>query len=180
MSLVGFKANNHPQQVETRGADDSIDDRATDPQFFRPLNDRYGFTLDVAASAANTKCERFFDRETDGLAQPWAGERIWCNPPYSTIRPWVQKAWEESPRCPVIVMIVPANRTDQGWWHEFVEPFRDRSGSPLTVEFLPGRLRFLKPNQKRIGPNERPPFGCCLLVWRSPEFMFATQERFVV
>lgn len=74
-------------------------------------------------------------------------------------------------------MLLPANRTEQTWWHELVEPHRDRAGSPLTVEFLPGRLRFLKPNQKRIGPNERPPFGCCLLVWSGPEFRFPVQGR---
>lgn len=41
----------------------------------------------------------------------------------------------------------------------------DRAGSPLRIEFLPGRLRFVKPGQAHIGPNERPPFGCCLAIW---------------
>lgn len=95
MSLVGFQAENHPQQVATSGADDAIDDRATEPSFFSDLDRRFHFTLDVAAAAHNTKCERFFDRDTDGLAQSWSGERVWCNPPYSTIRPWVEKAWSE-------------------------------------------------------------------------------------
>lgn len=73
MSLTGFKAGNHPQQVAVSGADDDIDDRATHPIDFGPLNDRYGFTVDVAAAAHNTKCERFYDRETDGLSQSWGG-----------------------------------------------------------------------------------------------------------
>lgn len=64
---------------------------------------------------------------------------------------------------------MPANRTEQPWWQELVEPYRDRAVSPfgphLTVEFLPGRLRFLKAGQAAIGPGERPPFGCCLLIW---------------
>lgn len=100
---------------------------------------------------------------------------MWCNPPYSAIRPWVEKAWKSSPLCPVIVMLLPANRTEQTWWQELVEPFRDRPGSSLTIEFLPGRLRFIKAGRERVGPNERPPFGCCLLIWTTPQFQFATQ-----
>ncbi len=62
-------------------------------------------------------------------------------------------------------MLLPANRTEQGWWQRHIEPYR-RVGS-LTVEFLPGRMRFLKPGQSEIKPNERPPFGCCLVIWEA-------------
>ncbi|MGN6609970.1 MAG: DNA N-6-adenine-methyltransferase [Jatrophihabitans sp.] len=96
------------------------------------------------------------------------GETVWCNPPYSDIEPWVAKAWDEHPATGGIVMLLPANRTEQGWWQRLVEPFRDQPGSPLTVTFLRGRMRFLRPGQSAIGPNERPPFGCCLLVWHPP------------
>lgn len=93
-------------------------------------------------------------------------ERIWCNPPYSDIAPWVRKAWSCWASTDGIVMLLPANRTEQSWWQLMVEPFRDRGGSPLRAEFLPGRMRFLKPGQTAIGPNQRPPFGCVLLIWR--------------
>jgi phage N-6-adenine-methyltransferase len=164
MSLVGYKAKNHPQQVNKRGARPEIDDRATTPEVFDPLNERFHFTIDVAASADNSKCERFFDLNTNGLEQSWAGERIWCNPPHSNIEPWLVKAWAEL-WADLIVMLLPANRTEQGWWQREVEPFRDQPGSALQVEFLPGRLRFLAPGASKIKPNERPPYGCCLLIW---------------
>lgn len=90
---------------------------------------------------------------------------MWCNPPFSDIAPWVRKAWSEFDASLGIVMLLPANRTEQSWWQEMVEPYRDRQGSPLRVEFLPGRMRFLRRGQSQIGPNERPPFGCCLLIW---------------
>lgn len=170
MSVVGFKAKNHPQQTGKRGALDEVDDRATHPDSFGPWNERFGgFTLDAAAAAHNTKCERYFTRTDDGLAQSWAGERVWCNPPYSGLAEWVQKAWQEHPGTRGIVMLLPANRVEQRWWQDHVEPYRDRPGSPLHVEFLPGRLRFIKPGQTDVGPNERPPFGCCLLIWDNPE-----------
>lgn len=167
MSLLGFKAQNHPQQtLPTSGPKDEVDDRATHPVHFAEFQEKLDveFTLDVAAASHNAKCVRFFTREQDGLRQSWAGETVWCNPPYSAIEPWLIKAWEESKHCPLIAMLLPANRCEQKWWQRHVEPHRDR-GSGFTVRFLPGRMRFIKRGQTDVGPNERPPFGCVLLVW---------------
>ncbi|WIE60755.1 DNA N-6-adenine-methyltransferase [Curtobacterium sp. MCLR17_032] len=167
--LAGFKAQNHPQQTGTRGALDEVDDRGTHREYFDPWNERFGgFTLDVAAAPHNAKCERYFTRQDDGLEQSWAGERVWCNPPYSNLFDWVSKAWDEWPDTRGIVMLLPANRPEQKWWQELVEPRRDRNGSPLHVEFLPGRMRFER-RDITIGPKgDRPPFGCVLLIWDDP------------
>lgn len=166
MSLVGFRAQNHPQQK----AKAEVDDRATTPEDFAAIAARLGpFSIDVAAAAHNTKCDRFYDVAADGLAQSWAGERVWCNPPYSSIEPWLVKAWAETD-AETIVMLLPANRTEQGWWQRHVEPYRDRPAIThrrLRVEFLPGRMRFIRAGATKVGPNERPPFGCCLLVWEA-------------
>jgi phage N-6-adenine-methyltransferase len=161
MSLVGFKAQNHEQQVLVRGPRSYVDDRATTPEVFVPLHERFRFTIDVAASAENAKLPRFYTAEDDGLAQDWTGERVFCNPPYSRIEPWCEKAHGGSAE--LVVMLLPANRTEQGWWQRQVEP--QRLAGLISVEFLAGRLRFLKPGQNRIAPNERPPFGCCLVIW---------------
>lgn len=173
MSLANFKATNHPQQTAKRGADDAVDDRGTDPAFIATLEERFGaFTLDVAAAAHNAKAPMFYTREDDGLSQQWFG-RVWCNPPYSDCGAWVRKAWEEwgwesfdgTRPLERIAMLLPANRVEQGWWQDHVEPFRDRPDSPLRVEFLRGRMRFDRP-QAVIGPKgDRPPFGCALLIW---------------
>lgn len=168
MSLSGFKASNHPQQVAKRGATER-DNLGTDPELFTKLDTRFHFTLDVCATPRNTKCARFYMDSDCGLTSPWRGERVWCNPPYSDIRTWVGKAWwewQEAPGRPeLIVMLLPANRPEQAWWQDQVEPYRDREGSPLRVEFIRGRQRFVLPGAESIGPNERPPFGCCLLIW---------------
>ncbi len=167
MSLVGYRSSNHPQQVAKRGATNR-DDLGTDPALFARLDSRYHFTLDVAANAANAKCEKWIglDIGSDGLELPWTG-RVWCNPPYTQLNAWVEKAWVEYWRREVelIVMLVPANRTEQAWWQDNVEPYRDTSPK-FRVEFLRGRQRFVMPGAEAIGPNERPPFGCCLLIWR--------------
>lgn len=170
MSLVGFQGQNHPQQVARRGAKPEVDNLETPWDFFAPLHDRFGFTIDVAALPHNAKCERFYTPDDDGLARSWRDERVWCNPPYSDLLSWVGKARRER-QAELIVMLVPANRTEQKWWQTYVEPFRDggrgafRGSDDLRVEFLPGRLRFIKHGHDRVEPNQRPPFGCCLLIW---------------
>jgi phage N-6-adenine-methyltransferase len=173
VSLEGFRASNHPQQTAQRGPSlfaeygditDEGDDRGTDPALFAAWDERFLFTVDVAAAAHNAKCERFYTLEDDGLAQSWDRERVWCNPPYSNIRPWVQKAYDEI-SAELIVQLLPANRTEQSWWQEIVEPIRDRSRR-LTVHFLPGRPRFVQKPGLTAAKGARPPFGCCLLIWR--------------
>ena len=167
MSVVGYRARNHPQQVARYGARADVDDRATSWQDFNPLHERFRFTIDAAASPHNAKLERYWTVTDNGLVQSWAGERVWCNPPYShpNLSRWTDKAWREHATAGVIVLLVPANRTEQAWWQRRVEPFRDRPGSPLRVEFLSGRMRFIARGASRVGPGERPPFACCLLIW---------------
>jgi phage N-6-adenine-methyltransferase len=180
MSLVGFKASNHPQQTSKRGAKDATDDRGTDQAFFDSLSERFGgFTLDVAAAEHNAKCERFFTVEDDGLQQQWSG-RIWCNPPYSDCGAWVRKAWHEWARRNVelIVMLLPANRVEQAWWQDHVEPYRDRWPTyALSVEFLRGRMRFDRPDWTPGPKGDRPPFGCCLLIWSFTTSAFGTSSE---
>lgn len=165
--LVGFKSKNHPQQTRYAGSNRRVDDRALTPEYFSSLHTRFRFTIDAAAAAHNTKLPRFFSEDNCGIYASWAGERVYCNPPYSDIRPWIEKAQSET-SAELIVFLLPANRTEQAWWMDLIEPTRDRAGSILRTEFLRGRIRFLqKPGQTEIKPNERPPFGCVLLIWEA-------------
>lgn len=166
--IAGFKARNHPQQTRARGADDATDDRGTAPELFGALDREFHFDLDVAASPQNAKCARFYTIGDDGLAQPWNG-RVWCNPPFSSLRPWVEKARAEilARRAELVVMLLPANRTEQSWWQDLVERERRDRGGTLEVRFLAGRLRFDRPNWTPPAKGDRPPFGCCLLIFRS-------------
>lgn len=172
MSLVGFKAKNHRQQVTVRGADEGVDERITPASIYDPLHAEHGFTLDVAANARNSKCDRFFGVSDNGLVKSWAGEIVWCNPPYSACAAWVEKSYKEvfEGECKKVVLLLPANRCEQSWWQKWIERTRD-SGSGLTTRFLPGRPRFGWP-EGRVAPKkgDRPPFGLVVVVMSKKGF----------
>jgi phage N-6-adenine-methyltransferase len=126
---------------------------ATPGDLFAKLNKEFLFTLDVAATPDNAKCERCYTAEQDGLSQPWTG-RVWCNPPYgAAIAQWLEKGWEsvQSGTCEVCVFLLPA-RTDTAWWHRYCAPDK--------VRYFKGRLRF-------GGSKSSAPFPSVLLVFRN-------------
>jgi phage N-6-adenine-methyltransferase len=165
VTLVGFKAQNHRQQIGKRGALEKVDDRRTPRSLFDPLNDEFRFTLDVAASDENTLCPAYFTIADDGLSRRWFGS-VWCNPPYSDCSAWVRKANYESQWCESVVMLLPANRTEQAWWQDFIEPYR---GSQIETRFLRGRLRFDTPSHDytKQPKGNRPPFGVVVVIWKN-------------
>ncbi len=176
MSLIGFAPTNHPQQVGKRGASDTVDERITPQWLFDELDAVHHFTLDAAANVKNTKCAKFFDLESDGLNQSWTGERVWCNPPYSNIAAWVEKAagYAASSLCPLSVLLLPANRTEQKWWHASIEPYRDREGSYVSTRFLAKRINFGVPGNEGAKFNSSPPFGLVVVTFRALETFDST------
>jgi phage N-6-adenine-methyltransferase len=76
---------------------------------------RWGpFDLDLAATADNARADRYFTREQDALRQDWRahGLRAWCNPPYSNVRPWLQRAAHEHANGFASCWLIPAFRGD--------------------------------------------------------------------
>ena len=106
---------------------------ATPIEFFEEWDAKYHFTLDVCATAENTKCKRYFTREDDGLSQEWEGV-CWMNPPYGReIGKWVKKAFDTALRGGTVVCLLPA-RTDTAWWHDYC--------MKGEITFVRGRLKF--------------------------------------
>jgi len=123
---------------------------ATPQEFFDRLDAVHGFTLDACANSENAKCDRYFTKEQDGLAQSWGGV-VWMNPPYGReIGRWMRKAYEASQQGATVVCLVPA-RTDTRWWHDYAI-----KGS---IEFIRGRLKF-------GGHKTNAPFPSAVVIFR--------------
>ena len=117
-------------------------DWRTPPELFAALHREFGFTVDAAASDANALLPRYWTAETDGLAQSWAGEVVWCNPPYGAeTKKWTRKAREEAAKGATAVLLIPAS-TDTAWWHDDVM-------QAAEVRFIRGLLSFIRPDGSR-------------------------------
>lgn len=127
----------------------------TPKPLFDALNKEFMFSRDVAASSINRLCVGFFDEFTDALANDW-GASNWCNPPYSNIMPWVQKAIEQHKKGCTTVMLVPAD-TSVKWFKAAYESCNE-------VRFISGRLSFINAEtQLPVSGNNK---GSVLFIWR--------------
>lgn len=106
----------------------------TPGELFRELDGQFHFTLDPCSTHENAKCARHYTRADDGLSKSWAGERVFCNPPYGReIGRWVKKCAEESAHA-LVVMLIPA-RTDTAYFHDYIY-------GKAQIRFIRGRLKF--------------------------------------
>lgn len=80
------------------------DNWETPPALFDVLNREFDFTIDVAATEENRKCGFYLSESTDAIAISAVWRVIhhsnqvsmaWCNPPYSRIGAFVDKAISE-------------------------------------------------------------------------------------
>jgi phage N-6-adenine-methyltransferase len=108
------------------------DEWETPPEIVRLAHSLFGvFDLDVAATEANRKGRLWYSLENDGLRLPW-DRKWWCNPPYSRISPWVEKA--ASAEVPG-VMLLPCDSSTR-WWQRWVH------GEAIIVP-ITRRIRFV-------------------------------------
>lgn len=108
---------------------------ATPQAFFEELNKEFNFTLDPCATQENAKCKKYFTKDQNGLLQSWAGETVFCNPPYGRqIAKWVKKASDEAKNGATVVLLIPA-RTDTTYFHEYIY-------NKHEIRFIRGRLYF--------------------------------------
>ena len=141
-------ANAHLADTGTPPAWWSSDMWETPDEFVRELESRLGpFDLDPCCCTTTAKAPCYFTEETDGLAQPWFG-RVFVNPPYSNIAPWVRKAHRQTAtgNAATVACLLPA-ATDTRWFHDWVR-------SKADLWFIAGRVRFIGWRGTRIrGPR---------------------------
>lgn len=69
----------------------------------------------------------------DGLAIEW-GKCNFVNPPYSDLKAWCKKAYEEHLKEKTVVLLIPS-RTDTAAWHDYCMKADE-------IRFIRGRLKF--------------------------------------
>lgn len=117
-------------------------------------------STDAAADHGNALCARYLTEQDNALAVDWESYgAIWCNPPYSAITPWVEKAAEQCrAQNQPIVMLLPAD-TSTGWFSLALQ-------SVDEVRLITdGRLAFINSATGKPGKNGNSK-GSLLFIWR--------------
>ena len=145
---------------ETPPVYDPRDEWRTPPGLFGPLNSEFGFGWDLAASKDNHLCLNYYTITNSALDHDWTyiGGPAFCNPPFSDLPRWVKKAAMSNPgRRHPIVMLMPATRNDQDWFHEHV------IGVAAELRPIRGRVAYgPAPGIEASSPS----FGSQLVIWR--------------
>lgn len=107
-------------------------------------------TLDVCASAENTKCPVFFTAEQDAFTRVWDAPNnvCWCNPPSSEVARWIKECWEQAFRDPnqTVVCLVQAG-VGSKWFQEYHQY--------ATTYLLSPRPQFIPPKGIKASSNAR-------------------------
>ena len=117
------------------------DHYSTPLSVYDPLNAEFHFTLDPCPLNGS-----------GGLTRTWEGEVVFCNPPYSDITPWVQKAyyhWKKGEA--TTVLLIPV-RTDQKWFHDYINDEEE-----VEIRFIKGRVSFIKNGNLKAVASYREP-----------------------
>lgn len=121
----------------------------TPPEFLNAVKSLLGihhFAIDLSALEENAVAERCYTPTHSGLIHPWyTGAASWgfCNPEYSDIAPWVEKAAQETRRARAnSAVLIPAS-VGSNWWADYVH-------AQAMVLFLKGRITFLDKMGKPI------------------------------
>jgi phage N-6-adenine-methyltransferase len=106
----------------------------TPSDLFKKIDREFKFTHDLACTEKNKKVSRGI---YDSMGVDWhtlGNGWMWLNPPYSPLKPWIQKAQQENKRGCRIVMLVPPIISTR-YFSKWV---------PSEIRFLLGRVPFLK------------------------------------
>jgi len=164
MTVADYSSNTPPEHR---------DSWRTPPELFAAINAEFRFIGDVAASEINALHQRYLTEQQDALQVDWLKHfgtgYVWCNPPYSNIMPWAEKASEECAKGIGTVMLVPAD-TSVGW-------FRYAQKFCTEVRFITGgRLAFIRADTgKPVSGNNK---GSMIIIW-NPHYHSAGHTGYV-
>lgn len=127
---------------------------ATPPEFIEAIARRFGRPdFDLAATSENTKAPAHFTERDDSLKRDWVhldngeSERVrtaFCNPPFASIAPWVEKAaaCKDLPRW--TLLLLPAS-VDSNWFDAHVHNHAHWLGLKGRIKFVGADSTFMKP-----------------------------------
>ena len=165
--MADYRGSNTPHEFR--------DMSQTPKWLFAALDREFNFVLDAAALPETALCERYITPDADSLSTPWSyystGGWVWLNPPYSDIKPWVEKAIAEQANGFGTVMLIPQDTTAK-WYPagRFTECRHICGAYDTRGKWVSGRVNFINKGTGEVMRGN--PKGSMLLIfaphWKGP------------
>lgn len=139
----------------------------TPKALFENLNAEFDFVADMAASEENRLVPLHYNEDDNSLSFDWCEEInkyfpgvrnwVWCNPPYSNPKPWVEQAIQAQKDGLGVVMLLNAD-TSTEWFYKAlagVSEIRNIIGYRQGGSFKNGRIQFTGSNDLKPSSNNK-------------------------
>ena len=141
-----------PKKTKPKKTKSKNDTWATPIEVFNTLNSEFDFEFDVCAQHSTAKCPQYWTIDDDALSKDWTDDTVgalslWCNPPYSKITPWVEKAIHAQSKGTKVVMLV-MGATSVKWFSKALEYCSE------VRYVINGRLSFVNNGVVQKGNNK--------------------------
>lgn len=135
----------------------------TPPEFWEAVNMIFKFQVDVCCNDENTKCPYFISHRSLSVEFGWVGRfeknyygreidhlsRAWCNPGFSDVLPWHEKAFAQAQLHPSAIVVVIGIPGASQEWYRFAQTHADE-----IIDLSP-RVHFLAPWPLKQSSNNR-------------------------
>ena len=123
----------------------------TPPEVYESLNKEFQFNFDPCPID-------WKEGDVDGLTVEW-GTSTFCNPPYSKVAKWIEKAHSEWKKGKTVVMLINVI-TDTKAFHDYIY-------NKAELRFFKGRLKFINPSADASAKTQASPKPSMLVVFRA-------------
>ncbi len=148
------------------------DDWETPDYVYGPLNKQYGFTCDLAANPANTKCPKFYSQERSFLAEnefaKFFGEVCWMNPPFSLAEEFFAQVAKHASYGTKTVAIFKSSNMETGTWQKYILPSCSWIFQPDRRVHYVGAGKSAPFPSAIVGWNLRPPVALSGTLFNGP------------
>lgn len=124
----------------------------TPKDLYQDLDSIFNFTVDACANSDNALHPNYWTVEDDAREQSWVGHTVFCNPPYSNVRDFIELGVVAS----TAVFLLPV-RTRTMYWQEII--FKKAH----SILFMGKSPKFVCPV---VGEQLRAPFDVAIVVFK--------------
>ena len=139
---------------------------------YKRLDSEFDFQVDLACNRMNKKADvGLCFEDTDSLAVDWhtlTDGWMWLNPPYSPLKPWVEKCQREFLKGAKIVVLMPPILSTRYF----------SKVPPAQIRLMLGRVSFLKDGVEMKGNTT----DSCIVVYGPPvkaDVVYVTRDEYM-